>query len=248
MCTMEGETLPACEDVSALPEPGWRHVVAGMVVDVELAARATIPDAALRADYVAKARASAAEIVAQVERGALTPRQAAERANALRNAAMESMRSRTSGLGRSIARWLKEEGATLSQLEDRYARRLFGRPFGALDAATRDRVWLRITERAGATNPKVNFAMRWAPRAGRVFLAASVAIAFYQVATADDPGEEARRQGGALGGGVWGGMAALAATGLVCGPGAPVCSGILIFVGGVVGALTGEALLTNLWK
>ena len=161
---------------------------------------------------------------------------------------MESMRSRTSGLGRSIARWLKEEGATLSQLEDRYARRLFGRPFGALDAATRDRVWLRITERAGATNPKVNFAMRWAPRAGRVFLAASVAIAFYQVATADDPGEEARRQGGALGGGVWGGMAALAATGLVCGPGAPVCSGILIFVGGVVGALTGEALLTNLWK
>lgn len=239
MCTVDGDTAER-EDVSTLPLPGWREVVDGLVVDVEMAARATIPDAALRAQYIEAARSASAEITALVERGALSPRQAAEQVAAMRNIAMESMRARSSSFGRAIALWLKEEGATLSTLEQRYATRIYGQPFEALGEAAREQVWLKIVNRAGNTRPSVNLAMRWAPRAGRVFLAASVAIAAWQIATADDPAREAGKQGAMLGGGVAGGAAAGAATGLVCGPGAPLCSGILMFVGGVVGALGGE--------
>lgn len=239
MCTVDGDSAER-EDVSALPRPSWREAVDGLVVDVEMAARATIPDAALRAQYIEAARSAAAEITALVERGALSPRQAAEQVSAMRNIAMESMRARTSSFGRSIAVWLKEEGATLTALEQRYAMRIYGRSFDALGEAAREQVWLKIVERAGNTRLSVNLAMRWAPRAGKVFLFASVAIAAWQVATSNDPAHEAGKQGAMLGGGIAGGAAAGAATGLVCGPGAPVCSGILMFVGGVVGALGGE--------
>lgn len=248
MCTIEGQLLPACDDVSSLPEPGWRQVIDGMVVDVEMAARATIPDSLLRAQYSQHVRAAADELVAQVLRGELTPRQAVELASRMRNVAMESVRAEASSFGTSIARWLKEEGLGLATLQEKYAQRQYGRAFSALDEAARDQVWLTITRRAGATNARVNFVMRWAPRAGRVFLVASVAIAVYQIGTAHDRVAEAKKQGGALAGGVLGGALAGGMTGLVCGPGAPVCSGILVFVGGVLGAFGGEAAMTSLWK
>lgn len=249
MCTLEGGLLPSCEDVSALPEPSWRHAVDGMVVSVEQAARATIPDATVRAEYVAMARALAADLVARVERGALTPREAAAQANQARNLAMESMRARTSAFGNAIARWLKQRGLTLAELEARYARDLYGRPFHDLSRAQRDRVWLHITRRAGATNSRVNAAMRAAPRAGRAFLLLSVAIAVYQVAEAEDKAREAARQGGSLGGGIAASAGVAALGGVVCGPGAPLCAagfGLAAFVAGVAGAYGGEVLVDKL--
>jgi uncharacterized membrane protein YfcA len=77
--------------------------------------------------------------------------------------------------------------------------------------------------------------------AGRGLLLFTVAIATYNVWTAENKVHAGLKEGIVLGGGVAGGAIAGAATGLVCGPGAPVCSTALFLVGGIMGALAGSA-------
>ena len=56
------------------------------------------------------------------------------------------------------------------------------------------------------------------------------------------------REGATAGGGVLGGMAAGAATGLVCGPGAVVCSSVLVIAGGALGALGMSYVFDWVWE
>jgi len=81
--------------------------------------------------------------------------------------------------------------------------------------------------------------------AGRAFIVMTLAIAVYNVASAEDKpmavANEATTIGGGILGGATGGASAGAVAGLFCGPGAPLCEPVTVtigvFVGGALGAL-----------
>lgn len=205
-----------------------------------------IPDEATRAAYRRGVVEFVWELRAEVRSGRIPRADAARLAHQTRNLLMDQARARTSDFGLALAREMKATGRTFEQLLDRYAMDLFGRPPAQLSQAERDRVMRRILVRAARTNPRVNLLVRRLGMAGRGLLAVSIGLAIYNVATAEDPARAAVREGAVVGSGLVGAMAGGAAAGLVCGPGAPVCSGIGIVVGGALFAL-GADLAFRTW-
>jgi len=72
---------------------------------------------------------------------------------------------------------------------------------------------------------------------GRGLLVVTIGVAVYNIAAAEDKVTATAREGVIIGGGFSGGAAGGAVAGLTCGPGAPVCVTIGVFVGGALGAL-----------
>jgi hypothetical protein len=75
---------------------------------------------------------------------------------------------------------------------------------------------------------------------GKGLLGLTLAVAVYNVATADNQVKGAGKEGVLVGGGALGGIGGGALAGLACGPGAPVCVTLGVFVGGAAGALGAE--------
>lgn len=195
-------------------------------------------DSQVRLTYATRIKAMSSELRAAATRGDITWRQAATEANLVRNSVMESLRGKSTPLGRSIAEYLKKEGKTLNGLIAEKSEGLFGKgtQFDSLPDAKKNQVYAKIVESAGKSRPSVNKAMRVTSRAGRGLVFLSVAISVYTVATAEDKVDAAMHEGAVAGAGVAGGIAGGALAGLACGPGAPVCVGVGAFVGGALAA------------
>jgi hypothetical protein len=84
--------------------------------------------------------------------------------------------------------------------------------------------------------------LRWG---GRLFLVVGIAATGYEIAAAP-PAERTRTAIGAASGFV-GGLAAGAAAGLVCGPGAPLCSVMLGLTFGLVGGVASRAAAESIY-
>ncbi len=196
-----------------------------------------INDASVRERYLRTVREYVQDIRGRVASGELTPAQAAAEAQVMRNQFLEVSRLRSSDIGRAWAEQLKPQGRTFNELLESYATKKYGKSFLSLAQSEQNLVYLEIVESAARTRPAVDIRMRAAGRVGKGLLVLSLAIAVYNVATAEDKAKAATREGAVLGGGVVGGALGGAAAGLFCGPGAPWCSTALAFVGGVAGAL-----------
>lgn len=207
-----------------------------------------IQDASVRANYVREAQRFSSEIRAQVAAGELTVQQGASRATEMRNALLEAARLRNSDLGRAISEAEKAAGLSFTQLLERYAVRLFGRPFAQLTAAQQDQVFAQITRAAGRPNARFTALARNLGRVGRGLLVVSFALATYSVVTSDRRGRELVRQGVGIGAGLGGAIAGGALAGLGCGPGAPICVGVGAFVGGIAFALGADVTFDWLWR
>lgn len=196
-------------------------------------------DGAARLRYDQLLREFRNEIIARVGAGRLTWRQAAEQARGMRDDVMQLIRGRSTPVGRSIAEWLKPKSPTLNELVARKTLELFGPEayFARLTVEQQNRVFAAIVESAGKSNPRITARMRTVSRAGRGLLVLSLGISVYTIATAEDKGEAALREGAITGGGIAGGIAGGALAGLVCGPGAPVCVTIGAFAGGALAAM-----------
>ncbi|WP_146652365.1 hypothetical protein [Labilithrix luteola] len=216
------------------------HVVQEALHNVEHVAEQFAHDAPIRARYISEARTFASNIVAAFERGELTVAEAALLASRFRNSFLNEARSGLSPAGAALSKFLKEEGLTLPALVEKYSGKLFQKGFKDLTEAERGAVLLQIAKKAGVTNPNVNVASRLAPAMGKALLAVSIAIAVYQVASAEDHVGEGIKQGASLLG-FWAG-AKLGAMGgaAVCGPGAPLCAVVGGLAGGILGAILAE--------
>jgi hypothetical protein len=175
----------------------------------------------------------------QVIDGRITWSEAAESASVARNTIMASMRIRSSPIGIAVAESIKAEGATLNELVARYTLKIFGvgSDFNKLAPADRDAVFGAIVKAAARDNPQAStLALRFS-RVGRSLIYISLATSIYRVYESDDPVDTAKKEAVSAGSGVVGGMAGGALAGLACGPGAPVCVTIGVFVGGAIAAL-----------
>lgn len=193
-------------------------------------------DAGVRRQYNMQAERYVKDLRSRVARGQLTWRAAAEDARNTRDAIMQSMRRKSTPVGRARAEKMKPASPSINELAAKYTIKKHGSManFNHLTMAERNAVYAEIVAASGRANPKVNAYLQRASRLGRGLIVFSVAVSAYNVATADDKvaatGREVVMTGAGLGGSVAGGAIA----GLVCGPGAPVCVTIGAFVGGAV--------------
>lgn len=193
--------------------------------------------------YAHDIAASSTELREAVRAGRLSALEATEQAVAMRNQIMDLARRRSSPTARVYATRLKMVGRSLSELTEKYARRLYGNGFSALSAERQASVYLEILRAAGRPDPGV---MRLAERlgqAGRRVLLVSFAIAVYEVVQADDKPREIARQGSLAAAGVVGGWAAGTTAVAIgaCAATAPVCVGVVVFAGAVLAAYGADA-------
>ena len=170
-------------------------------------------------------------------------RDAAAQATALRNQIMELARRRSSPTARAYVMRLKREGRSVSELSEKYAKRLYGSAFSSLTEQRQASVFKEIIQASGRPDEGVMRLAQQLGRAGRRLLLVSLAVAAYDVAEADDKPREAIRQGALAGAGLMGGWAAgSAAVGMgVCAATAPACVVAIAFVGGLLATYGAEA-------
>lgn len=217
-----------------------RKVVDSALRTVQDVASQLASDSPIRAAYIQEASEYSKNIVAAFERGEITAGEAALLASSFRNAAMKDARTGLSPAGATLSKLLKEEGLTLPQLFERYAQSMYKKEIRELTAVERSAICVKIAQRAGVTNAKVNLASRLMPKVGRAMVAVTIAIAVYEVATAEDKVGEAVKQGAGFVGFLAGAKVGAAIGALACGPGAPACAVIGGIAGGILGALAAE--------
>lgn len=200
-----------------------------------------IRDARVRQGYVRDTQRFAEGLRADVAAGRMGVRQAAQQAVELRNSVMEAARLSSSDLGRAQAEALKATGKGLSELQEYYAQRLHKTSFSNLTGAQRNGVWKEIVASSGRANPRVSATTLRLARLGRGLALAAVAIAVYNIAVAENKSRALAKEGVTVGAGLAGSMAGGAVAGLACGPGAPVCVAIGVFVGGALFAFGADA-------
>jgi hypothetical protein len=201
-----------------------------------------INDVAARRKYNELTKQMSDDIMHDVKSGKITPLQGADKAKTARNIIMEQVRRITSDIGKAEAEAMKAVGKTLYELENKYALELFKKQFIALTEAERNQVFLKIIARSGKPQAAMNLKMRKLGRAGRLMIILTIAVAVYNVTTAGDKAAAAQREAVTFGGGFLGGAAGGVLAGLACGPGAPVCSTIGVFIGGILGAIGSDYL------
>lgn len=198
-----------------------------------------IQDAAARQYYIRNIRAFVDETRTQVRAGALTPQQGARAASQMRNEIMEAARVRSSDIGRAGARALKAKGLAFDDLVRRYSQRRFGAAYDDLTSAQQRQVMEEIIESSARANPQVTARVSRYGRIARVVWVMTVAVACYNVFTAENRAHAAGREAANIGGGILGGAAAGAAAGIWFGP-----LGVAVgaAVGGVVGAVMADEI------
>ncbi|WP_374401741.1 hypothetical protein [Niveibacterium sp.] len=208
-----------------------------------------IKDARVRTQYAQDIQSVSREFTEAVTTGRMSARSAAEQVNALRNQIMDLSRLRSSPVGRAYATSLKQQGRTLAELTEKYAVRLFQKPFSALTEAQQASVYAEMVAAGGRADPAVMALSRTLGKVGRRIFLVSLAVAAYEIYEAEDKPREVARQGVLAGAGVAGGVAGgAAAVGMgVCAATAPVCVGVAALIGGVLFAFGADLTFGTLY-
>jgi hypothetical protein len=235
---------PASGDKRALEE-----ALAGLQGTASQFGATCINDARARLQYARDIAAVPGELRAAIDAGRISVSDAAAQASALRNRIMELARRRSSPTARAYAMRLKREGRSVSELSEKYAKRLYDSLFSALSEQRQASVFKEIIQASGRPDEGVMRLAQQLGRAGRRLLLVSLGVAVYDVVEADDKPREVMRQGVLAGAGLIGGWAAGGAAVAVgvCAATAPVCVGAIAFVGGLLATYGAEASFGSLY-
>lgn len=208
-----------------------------------------IKDARVRTQYAQDIQSVSREFLDAVKIGRMPAKTAAEQVQALRNQIMDLSRLRSSPVGRAYATSLKQQGRTLAELTEKYASRLFQKPFAALTEAQQASVYAELVAAGGRADPAVMALSRTLGKIGRRLFLVSLAVAAFEIYEAEDKPREVARQGVLAGAGVAGGVvggAAAVGAGL-CAATAPVCVGVAALIGGVLFAFGADLTFGTLY-
>ena len=193
-------------------------------------------DAPARHLYETQIKAMSDSLRTQAESGKITWAKAAREAQETRNVIMEVMRGRSSPVGRAIAEKLKLNGKTLNEMIARKAQALFGSNvvFDRLSPQQQGQVYAEIVKSAGKSDPRISASKLSIAAKSLIFV--TLAFSAYNIATAEDKVDAAKKEALVTTVSITSGIAGGALAGLACGPGAPVCVTLGAFVGGALGA------------
>lgn len=201
-----------------------------------------ISDAKVRRNYTRLTARYTKYAQRAMESGTISAREAAERASAMRNTLVDAMRLKSSDIGRAIAEKQKPATKAFAWFCEHYAKEMFGKEFGKLSEKEVFKVYHKIVERSGAPNQAFTAKAARYGKLGKVCIFVTIGIAVFNIAVAEDKVDATKREGVSVLGGMAGGALVGAGAGLLCGPGAPVCVTVGVFVGGVLGAIGAEYL------
>lgn len=213
-----------------------QRALTGLQASASNFAATCIRDFRVRAQYAKDIQAVSREFADAVRTGRLSAKAAAEQVNTLRNQIMDLTRLRSSPTGRAYAMRLKQQGKTLGELAEKYAVRLFQKPFSRLSESQQSAVYAEIVVAGGRADPAVMALSRTLGTIGRRLFLVSLAVAAYEIYEAENRPREVARQGVLAGAGVAGGLAGGAGAVAVgaCAATAPVCVGVAALVGGLL--------------
>lgn len=190
-----------------------------------------ISDAAQRENYNRNMKRVKAEVLAQVNAGKISVKEAAEFCYEARNKIMAEIRGKTSVHGRAMVEKKKKAPKAIEALLDEKSIKAFGKQFLELETGQRGAIHYEIVESSARPNTHYNTRNEVLKVVGKVLIVVTVAYAVYDVVNADNKYKEGVKQGSVIGGGIIGSLMGGALGGMACGPGAPVCSIALILVG-----------------
>jgi hypothetical protein len=196
-----------------------------------------IHDPKIRTQYMLNIRKLSDEYSRRIKMGTLPPKTAADEVNLLRNQILIADRLRLSEVGVAYSEKLKQTGKTLPDRMEYYSNKIFKLPFNELNVTQQNQVYLEIVQGGGRAYKTTNILARRLSILGRGLLFVTIAISVYNIATSDDTLRETAKEGTTLGIGILGGSAGGAIAGLACGPGAPICITLGVFIGGALGAM-----------
>ncbi|MDB2686765.1 DNA/RNA non-specific endonuclease [Mariniblastus sp.] len=196
-----------------------------------------IKDQKIRELYLKKIAQASQDIQVAVIKGKFTAQEGAKIASAVRNKILAASRLKLSDLGVSYSEFQKSKGTSFEKLQVKYSKRKFYRQFGELTKSQKDEVFLDVIEGAGKDSAKDTKFIRRLGKIGRVLSVISYGVAIYNITSAEDKLTAAAKEGTSFLGGTGGGAAGGASAGFICGPGAPICVALGVFIGGALGTL-----------
>jgi hypothetical protein len=197
-----------------------------------------INDSQVRMSYIKQTKKLSEEYRLKVKSGALTASKAAKQVQEIRNHILEAHRLKTSDIGKSVAVKLKQNGLTLAELTDKYAHKKFNASFANLSPTNQKSIYLEIIESADRARPSMNALASKYSKLGRGLIVVTLGAAVYNITFAENKARAVAREGAIIGGGFIGAAAGGSAAGLACGPAAPFCVTLGVFVGGALAALS----------
>jgi len=206
-----------------------------------------IPDSKSRTEYMKKTREASNEIKSLVNNGSITAQEGAKRASSIRNTILDATRGKLSNIGKAWSHNLKNSGKSLPQLEAEYAKSLFGRKFDSLPENNKNRVWKEIVAASGRQRPSANSAAKAVGLAGRGLVVVTVALALYNIISAEDKVRATTKEGVVIGAGLGGMAAGGYVASLACGPGAFFCASAWTFAIGAAAAFGAEVAFDYSW-
>lgn len=202
-----------------------------------------IRNSAVRADYIRKTKDLSDSILDSYKAGLVSAEEGAKLANESRNMILEAARAKQTPLGRAYSTSLKKQGKALADLLEAGALAKFNKKLSLLTELEREQVLVGVMESAGRSRPAENarvVKLRWA---GRAFWVFTLAVAAYNIGSAEDKVWAAGRETATLGGGFGGGAAGGAIAGIWFGP---VGIAVGVAIGGIFGALVGDELFVGI--
>ncbi|MEM7571270.1 MAG: hypothetical protein AAF433_00165 [Bacteroidota bacterium] len=206
-----------------------------------------IHDYTVRLAYIQELLKLSADYLSKVKLGLLSPFNAAALVSKERGVILDKTRKVSSDFAKAYAKWRKAENPSLHSLCEKYAGRKFEKTFSSLTKNQKDEVFKAIIEAAGRDSIRDTTLARNLSKAGKVLLVLGLAVAVYNVTTAENKLKAVGKEATIFAGGAAGATAGGAA-GAFCGPGAIVCVPIGIFLGGMLGANGAEKLFDRIFK
>ena len=146
---------------------------------------------------------------------------------------MNAARRQSSEIGLAYALSKKETGVTLEQAYVKYSNKLFQQDFRLLDADKKNEVLKEIIKASGRSSRYDNRVAAALGSIGRTLMVATVLISGYNIVNAHNKIKQAAKEGSVLISASAGSMGGGAIAGLVCGPGALICSTVGVFLGAI---------------
>jgi hypothetical protein len=204
-----------------------------------------IKDAKVRHEYVKAIGKSSREIADAYRNGSYNAEYAAELANSQRNLIMDLMRHKSSQLGKSAAFNIKAKGRGIDWLKNKYAQNRFAKQFNALSLPEKNTVHMEIVEKSGVASIQETNKAKLFGKAGKALAYFSMALIVYDIYQSKNKTKAILYNGALIAGGATGSTLTGVASGMACGPGAPACMAIGIFLGGILGTMSTSTALSH---
>ena len=201
------------------------------------ACREAIKSEDVRAEYMRRIKAASDELIEMVRSRKITPHEGAISAYNLRNKILLTLRGDLTSFGLAYSRNIKpDSGRPFEYYLNKNSQELFNKPYQSLTTEQKERVLIKLVEKAGKSNSDVSVKAKFFGMAGRALLIVTLAVAVYNVIEAEDKERQALKEGATLGGGIAGGIAGGAAVFAIASNPAGWVVGLATLVGA---ALTG---------